>query len=129
MGYGSGVRGVFGESIRASGGTGGPQGSCTAALVEVVFGNRLGVGGIELGGLVEVVGEGFLGGLVWFPTAGPHGLHGELSLGRSPGGVDEGGEVGSPMWARICVMGPGSVRKAMNVRGVWQVGQISGNTS
>ena len=91
LGYGSGVSGVFGESIRACGGTGGPQGSCTAALVEVVFRNRLGVGGIELGGLVEVVGEGFLGGLVCFPTAGPHGFHGEFSLGRSPGGVDEGG--------------------------------------
>jgi alpha-N-arabinofuranosidase len=26
-------------------------------------------------------------------------------------------------------MGSGSVRNAMNVRGVWQVGQISGNTS
>ncbi len=40
-----------------------------------------------------------------------------------------GGEVGSPIWARICVMGSGSVRKAMNVRGVWPVGQISGKAS
>jgi hypothetical protein len=30
----------------------------------------------------------------------------------------DGGEVGSPMWARICVMGSGSVRNAMKVRGV-----------
>jgi len=31
---------------------------------------RLGfrLGGIELGRLVEVVGEGFLGGLLWFPA-------------------------------------------------------------
>ena len=29
-------------------------------------------------------------------------------------------EVGSAMWARICVMGSESVRKAMKVRGVWQ---------
>jgi hypothetical protein len=41
--------------------------------------------------LVEVVGEGFLGDLVVFPTVGPDGSHGELGLGRSPGGVDEGG--------------------------------------
>jgi hypothetical protein len=40
-----------------------------------------------------------------------------------------GVEVGSPIGARICVMGSGSVRKAMNVRGVWQVGQISGKAS
>ena len=36
--------------------------------------------------------------------------------------------MGSPMWARICVMGSGSVN-AMKVRGVWQVGQTRGNTS
>ena len=40
-----------------------------------------------------------------------------------------GGEMGSPMWARIWVMGSGSVRNAMNVSGVWQVGQIRGKTS
>jgi amino acid transporter len=37
-----------------------------------------------------------------------------------------GGEVGSPIWARICAMDSGSVRKALNVRNVWQAGQISG---
>jgi hypothetical protein len=42
----------------------------------------------QLGGLVEVVGEGFLGDLVCFPTGGPHV---ELNLGRSPGGMEEGG--------------------------------------
>jgi hypothetical protein len=31
-------------------------------------------------------------------------------------------------WVRIRVMGSGSVRKAMKVRGSWQVGQIRGNT-
>jgi hypothetical protein len=41
--------------------------------------------------LVEFVGEGFLGGLVVVPPVGPDESHGELSLGRSPGGVDEGG--------------------------------------
>jgi hypothetical protein len=38
--------------------------------------------------MVEVVRGGFLGGLVVCPTVGPHG---ELGLGRSPGGVDERG--------------------------------------
>jgi hypothetical protein len=33
------------------------------------------------------------------------------------------------MWARIRVMGRGSVRNAMKVRGIWQEGQISGKTS
>ena len=34
--------------------------------------------------------------------------------------------MGSPMWARICEMGSGSVRNAIKVRGSWQVGQIRG---
>ena len=88
--------------------------------------NRLGIGGIELGGLVEVVGDESLGDLVVFPPVGPDV---EYGLGGPLAGWMRGGEVGSPMWARICVMGSGSVRKAMKVRGVWQVGQISGNTS
>jgi hypothetical protein len=45
----------------------GPERSGVPALVEVVFRNRLGLGGIELGALVEVVGEGFLDGLVVVP--------------------------------------------------------------
>ena len=40
-----------------------------------------------------------------------------------------GGEVGSPIWARIWATGSGSVRNAMNVRGVWQEGQMRGKTS
>lgn len=40
-----------------------------------------------------------------------------------------GGEVGSPIWTRIRVMGSGSVRNAMKVRGSWRVGQIRGKTS
>lgn len=108
----------YGASGRTSGGTDGSQGSGTAgtagtaALIEVVFGNWLGVGGIEpggpgdslttervsrrlagaqrrqLGGLVEVVGERFLGGLVFSPTVG---LHGELGLRWSPGRMEERG--------------------------------------
>ena len=103
--------------------------SGTGTLIEVLFRNGLGLCGIELGALIEVVGEGFLDDLFCLPTVGPHGSHGELGLGRSSGGMDEGGEVGSPMWARIWVMGLGSVRNVMKVSGVWQVGQISGNTS
>jgi hypothetical protein len=37
--------------------------------------------------------------------------------------------VGFPIWTRIWVMGLGSVRNAMNVRGVWKIGQMSGKTS
>ena len=54
-------------------------------------------------------------------------------------GWRRGGEVGSPIWARIWAMGAGSVRNrseaelaegnAMKVRGVWQEGQVRGNTS
>jgi hypothetical protein len=40
-----------------------------------------------------------------------------------------GGEVGSPIWARIWVMGSESVRNAMNVRGVWQEGRLAGGAS
>jgi hypothetical protein len=44
------------------------------------------LGGIGVGSLVEVGRDGFLGSCVVFPTVGPHG---ELGLGRSPGGVDQ----------------------------------------
>jgi len=124
-GFGCGG-GELGESWRACGGAGGPEGSSLPALIEVVFRKGLGVGGIEPGGLVEVVEEESLGGLVVFPTVGPHI---ELGLGWSPGGMGERGEVGSPIWARICVIGSGSVRNAMNVRGIRQVGQIRGKAS
>ncbi len=53
---------------------------------------------------------------------------GVVPWGGPLAGWVSGGEVGSPM-ARICVMGTGSVRNAMNVRGSWQVGQRRGNTS
>ena len=78
-------------SGRTSGGAGGPQGSGTATLIEVVFRNGLGLGGIERGALVEVVGEGFLGGLAWFGRAGPHA---ELGLGWSSGGMKGRGRSG-----------------------------------
>ena len=71
-----------------------PDRSGVPALIEVVLRDRLGLGGIELGGLVEVVGEGFLGGLVCLPAVGPHGSHGELGLGWAPGGVEEWGRSG-----------------------------------
>ena len=74
----------------------GPQGSGTAALIEVVFRKGLGLRGIELGGLVEVevVREGFLGGLFSLLTVGPHGPHGphvELGLRGPSGGMEERG--------------------------------------
>ena len=59
-------------------------------LPEVVLRYGLGVGGIELGRLVEVVGEGLLGDLFFFPTAGPDGSHGELGLGWAAGRMGEG---------------------------------------
>ena len=54
-------------------------------------GNGLGLGGIELGRLVEVVGVGFLGDLVCLSTVGPHV---EFGLRRSPGGGDQRGRSG-----------------------------------
>ena len=59
--------------------------------MEVVFRNELGLGGIERGALIEVVGEGSLDDLFCFPTGG---LHGELGLRGSPGGGDQRGEGG-----------------------------------
>ena len=78
----------LGVSGRASGGAGELEGSGLPSLIEIVFRNGLGLGGVELGALVEVVGEGFLGDLVCFPTAGPHV---EFGLRRSPGGMKERG--------------------------------------
>ena len=57
-------------------------------LVEVVVRDGLGVGGVELGGLVEVVGEGFSSGRFGF-EAGEI----EFYLRRSPGppgGMNQG---------------------------------------
>lgn len=50
-------------------------------------------GGLGASALVEVVWEGFLGGLFSFPTVE---IHGELGLGRSPGGMDQRGPGGLP---------------------------------
>jgi len=61
-----------------------------------------------------------------FPLTGPMA---SSVWGGPLAGWRSGGEVGSPMWARSWLMGWGSVRNAMNVSGVWQVGQISGKTS
>jgi len=68
-----------------------PEGSGVPALIEVVFRHGFRLGGIEVGGLVEVVGEESLGDLVVFPTAGPHG---KLGLGWAPGGMEEWGRGG-----------------------------------
>ena len=83
--------GSLGDLGRTSGGTDGPQGSGTAALIEVVLRNGFGLGGIEAGGLVEVVREGFLGGLFCLLTVGPHGPHVELSLRGASSGMEERG--------------------------------------
>ena len=84
-----------------------PEGSGTVALMEIVHRRGFRLGGIEHGALVEVVGEGFLGDLLCFPT---DGAHGELDLGWSPGGMGEGGRSGlSDMGQDLCD-GSGSVR-------------------
>jgi hypothetical protein len=61
------------------------------ALIEVIVRHGFRLGGIELGRLVEVVGEGSLGGLFCFCTGAPHG---ELGLGWPPGGMDQWGRSG-----------------------------------
>jgi len=85
---GCGGQGGWIPKRTSGGGVRGPRGSGTAALVEVVLRNRFGLGGIELRALVEVVREGFLGGLFCFPTGGPHV---KLNLGWAPGGMGERG--------------------------------------
>ena len=88
MGWGFGYgRGVFGVSGHASGGAGEPEGSGAPGLIEIVFGKGIGLGGIELGALVEVVGEAFLGDLVVFRLPGADA---ELGLRRPPWGMEEG---------------------------------------
>ena len=81
-------RGVFGFGGCACGGAGGPWGSGASALIEVVLRDRVGVGGIEPGGLIEVVRESILGDLICLATALAHV---EFGLGRPPGGMDQRG--------------------------------------
>ena len=52
----------------------------------MVLGDGLGIGWIELRGLVEVVGGIPLGDLFGFPTGEAHV---EFGLGRSSGGMDQ----------------------------------------
>ena len=85
MGFFRGA-GVFSGNLSAPPAGPEDQRSISPALIEVVVRNGLGLSGIEVGRLVEVVGERFLGGLFCFPTVGPHG---ELGLRRSPGGMDQ----------------------------------------
>ena len=98
-------RGVFGNSGRTSGGAEGPRGSAPPALIEVVVRDRFRLSGIEGGRLVEVVGEGFPGGLVVFRPVGPQA---EFGLGWSSGGMKGRGrggltDVGEDLsnWLRI----------------------------
>ncbi len=60
----------------------------SSGLIEVVFGDGLRLGGVELGGLIEVVGEGILGGVFLCRRPGPHV---ELGLGWSTGRMEERG--------------------------------------
>jgi hypothetical protein len=55
----------------ASGGAGEHEGSSVPALIAVVFRNWLGMGGIELGALVEVVGGRIPGQLLLLPHRRP----------------------------------------------------------
>jgi hypothetical protein len=57
-----------------------------SGLVEVVVRGGFRLGGIELGGLIEVAREGFLSDLFCFDYTEAHV---ELSLGRPPGGMKE----------------------------------------
>jgi len=52
-----------------------------AGLVEIVVGNGVGLGGIKLGSLIEVVRGVLPGDLV---GVGGSGLEGELGLGQPP---------------------------------------------
>lgn len=65
--------------------------SVAQALMGIVFRNGLGVGRVESGALVEVVGEDFPGGLVVFATVE---LHVEFGLRWAPGGMGERGRSG-----------------------------------
>jgi hypothetical protein len=66
----------------------------TLGLVEVVVGEGLWLGGIELWGLIEAVGEELRGGLFCNPCSGGTGAHHEFGLGRSPGRMEEGRRAG-----------------------------------
>jgi hypothetical protein len=92
MGWGFGYgRGVFETFARASGGAGGDPRLFSPALIKIIVQDRFRLSGIEAGSLVEVVRDGFLGGLVVCPTVGPDG---ELGLRGSPGGMKKRGRSG-----------------------------------
>ena len=90
--------GLLRHSQRKRGGNGLARPTATALRLdstELVFGDGLGLGGIEVRGLVEVVGEGILGDLVVFRLVfGLAGAHGELGLGRPSGWMEEWGRGG-----------------------------------
>ena len=100
-----GGEGRFGNYGRACGGAGGPERSGIPTLIENIVRNRLGLGGVEPGALVEAVGEGSLGGLFCLPTGGfPAGVpQVEIGLRRSPGGMGDWGRSGlSDMGQDLC---------------------------
>jgi len=74
------------NSGRASGGAEGTQELRAPALIEDIFGDGFGFGGIELGSLIKVVGAGFRGGLFSFPTVE---IHVELGQRGPPGWTDQ----------------------------------------
>jgi hypothetical protein len=98
------------------------------------------VGGTDGRGRERLVGWGFGYGRGVFGISAkdswatssacpPPGPMANPAWGGPQAGWISGGEVGSPMWARMWVMGSGSVRNAIKVIGSWHVGQISGKTS
>jgi hypothetical protein len=95
---------------------GGAPLSGAEGLIEVeVGGDRLRIGGVEGGRLVEVEEE--------------IGIIGRLFGGRERAGVSGGAEAGSPKWRRMPVTVKGSVRKARILISAPQSGQRSGRTS
>ncbi len=81
----------MGPGERARGGSGDEGRSVAEAVVEVVVRNGVGLGGIELGCLIEVVRGEVLGDLV---GVGDTEREGELGLGRPPCGVEPGRRAG-----------------------------------
>ena len=73
--------------VCAGSGAGGRERSGAPGLLDVVFRKGLGLGGIECGGLVKVVGDKLLSGLVGFRRARAHV---EFGLGWTPGHPDQG---------------------------------------
>ena len=85
---GAEARGLVGPGGRARGGAGGEGRLGASGLIEVVVRDGVGLGGVMVRRLIEVVRGGLLGDLV---GVGGAELEGELSLGRRPCGVEPWG--------------------------------------